>query len=99
MSNRLEEIARRKQTLIEKAERERAELATAYDEIHHPFDIGGTLFGLGRTLKTHPLIAAGISSFLVSGYAGKLLKSTGELLKLWKLARPIWGWWQKRSKG
>jgi hypothetical protein len=99
VSNRLEEIARRKQALIEKAERERAELAAAYDEIHHPFDIGGTLFGLGRTLKTHPLIAAGISSFLVSGYAGKLLKSTGELLKLWKLARPIWGWWQKRSKG
>lgn len=99
MTNRLEEIAQRKQALIDKAGRERAELARAYDEIHHPFDIGGTLFGLGRTLKTHPLIAAGISSFLVSGYAGKLLKSTGELLKLWKLTRPIWQWWRgRRSK-
>jgi hypothetical protein len=98
VSNRLEEIARRKQALIEKAARERAELASAYDEIHHPFGIGGTLFGLGRTLKTHPLIAAGISSFLVSGYAGKLLKSTGELLKLWKLTRPIWQWWRTRRK-
>jgi hypothetical protein len=98
VSNRLEEIAQRKQALIEKAARERAELASAYDEIHHPFGIGGTLFGLGRTLKTHPLIAAGISSFLVSGYAGRLLKSTGELLKLWKLTRPIWQWWRTRRK-
>ncbi len=98
MSNRLEEIARRKQALIEKAARERAELAAAYDRIRYPFDIGGTLLGLSRTLKTHPLIAAGISSFLVSGYAGKLLRSTGEVVKLWRLVLPIWHWWQRRRK-
>ncbi len=96
MSNRLAEIAQRKQALIDRAARERAELATAFSKIRAPIDIGATLLGLGRTLKTHPIIAAGISSFLVSGYAGKLLKSTGELLKLWKLARPIWDWWRKR---
>jgi hypothetical protein len=98
VSNRLEEIAQRKQALIDRAGRERAELATAYNKIRAPIDISATLLGLGRTLKTHPIIAAGISSFLVSGYAGKLLKSTGELLQLWKLARPIWGWWRKRRK-
>lgn len=99
MTNRLEEIARRKQTLVEKAARERAELAAAWDRIRSPFDVTSTLLGLGRTLKTHPIIAAGISSFLVSGYAGKLLKSTGELLKLWKLALPIWRWWRGKRKG
>ena len=98
MSNRLEDIARRKQALVEKAGRERAELATACDNIRSPFDVTSTLLGIGRALKTHPIIAAGISSFLVSGYAGRLLKSTGELLHLWKLARPIWGWWTKRRK-
>lgn len=96
MSNRLAELAQRKQTLIERAGRERAELARAYNKIRAPIDIGATLLGLGRTLKTHPIIAAGVSSFLVSGYAGKLLKSTGELLSLWKLTRPIWAWWRKR---
>ena len=98
MTNRLEEIARRKQALVDKAGRERAELAAACDRIRSPFDVTATLLGIGRTLRTHPIIAAGISSFLVSGYAGKLLKTTGELLQLWKLARPIWGWWQRRRK-
>ena len=99
MSNRLEEIARRKQALIDKARRERAELAAACDRIRSPFDITSTLLGIGRTLKTHPIIAAAVSSFLVSGYAGKLLKSSGELLHLWKLAHPLWDWWRKKRKG
>ena len=99
MTNRLEEIARRKQALVDKAGRERAELAAACDRIRSPFEVTSTLLGIGRTLRTHPIIAAGISSFLVSGYAGRLLKSTGELLKLWKLARPIWGWWKNKRKG
>ena len=98
MSNRLEEIARRKQALVEKAGRERADLAAACDRIRAPFDVTSTLLGIGRTLKTHPIIAAAISSFLVSGYAGKLVKSTGEILRLWKLCRPIWDWWRKRRK-
>jgi hypothetical protein len=98
VSKRLEEIARRKQALVDKAGRERAELAAAYDKIRAPFDVTATLLGIGRTLKTHPIIAAAISSFLVSGYAGRLLKSTGELLKLWKLARPLWDWWRKKRK-
>ena len=97
MSNRLAEINLRKQALIDRAARERAELAAALNKIRAPIDIGATLLGLGRTLKTHPIIAAGISSFLVSGYAGKLLKSTGELLRLWKLTKPIWDWWRKRK--
>lgn len=96
MSNRLEEIAQRKQALMAKAARERAELAAAYNKIRSPFHIGGTLLGLGRALKSHPLITAGISSFLVSGYAGKLLKSAGEMLKLWRVAPFLWAWWKKR---
>jgi hypothetical protein len=99
VTNRLEEIARRKQALVDKAGRERAELAAACDRIRSPFEVTSTLLGIGRTLRTHPIIAAGISSFLVSGYAGRLLKSTGELLKLWKLARSIWGWWKNKRKG
>jgi hypothetical protein len=98
VTNRLEEIARRKQALVDKAGRERAELAAACDRIRSPFDVTSTLLGIGRTLKTHPIIAAGISSFLVSGYAGKLLKSSGELFKLWRLVLPIWHWWTKRRK-
>jgi len=99
VSKRLEEIARRKQALVDQAGSERTELAAAYDKIRAPFDVTATLLGIGRTLRTHPIIAAGISSFLVSGYASKLLKSSGELFKLWRLTRPLWDWWQRRRKG
>jgi len=99
VSNRLEEIAQRKQALVEKAARERAELASIFERIRAPIDLGAALLGIGRALKAHPIIAAGISSFVVSGYAGKFMKSTAELLRLWKLTRPIWHWWQRRRKG
>ena len=98
MTSRFEDIARRKLALIDKAAQERADLATAYSRVKSPFDLSSTLLGIGRALKTHPMIAAGVSSFLVSGYAGKLLKSAGELLGLWKLALPLWRWWERRKK-
>jgi len=98
MANRFEEIARRKQALVDKAAQERADLARNYANLKSPFDVSSTVLGIGRALKTHPVVAAGLSSFLVSGYAIKLLKSTGEFLKLWHLARPLWGWWQGKRK-
>lgn len=98
MSNRLAEIARRKQALVERCANQRAELAVIYERIRSPFDVSGTLAGVGRILKSHPLIAAAISSFLVTGYAGRLARSTGELLKLWRLILPVWAWWRSRRK-
>lgn len=98
MSNRLAEIARRKQALVERCANQRAELAVIYERIRSPFDVSGTLAGVGRILKSHPLIAAAISSFLVTGYAGRLVRSAGELLKLWRLILPVWAWWRSRRK-
>ncbi len=98
MANRLEDIARRKQALIDKAAQERADLSRNFANLKSPFDMSTAVLGIGRALRTHPIFAAGISSFLVSGYAGKLLKSTGEVLQLWKLAQPLWSWWRKRRK-
>jgi len=56
------------------------------------------VLGIGRVLKTHPVVAAGLSSFLVSGYAGKALRSSGKVLQLWKVAQPVWSWLRKRRK-
>ena len=96
MANRFEEIARRKQALIDKAAQERADVARNYANLKSPFDLSATVLGIGRVLKTHPIVAAGLSSFL--GYAGKALRSASEGLQLWKLAQPIWSWWRKRRK-
>ena len=78
MANRFEEIARRKQALIDKAAQERAELARSRADLKSSFEVSSTLLGIGRVLKTHPIVAAGLSTFLVSGYAGKAIRSTGK---------------------
>ncbi len=98
MSKRLEEVARRKQILVERAAHQRAELSEISSRIRSPFEVGHTLIGISRALKAHPLIAAAASSIIVSGYATRLVKSTAELLRLWWLLIPVWAWWRSHRK-
>ncbi|MBM4264522.1 MAG: hypothetical protein FJ145_24230 [Deltaproteobacteria bacterium] len=98
MSNRLEEIARRKRALIERCAEERAQLSNSYRQIHSPLQLSTALVGVSRVLKTYPLLAAGISSLLVSGYGSKLTRSAADLLKLWRMVVPVWVWLTKRDQ-
>lgn len=98
MSKRFEELAGRKQALIEKARLERLELASSYDRIRAPFDLSAILLRIGRALRTHPLMTAGVSSLVVSGLGKKLLQSAQMLFKLRRLVLPLWSWWIKRRK-
>ena len=99
MASRLEELARRKQALIAKAAQERTEVARNYANLKSPFDVKKSrVFRISRVLKTYPIVAAGLSSLLVSGYAGKAVRSSGQLLPVLKLALPIWSWLRKRGK-
>jgi len=104
VNKRLVDIARRKRALIDRAAEERAELAVACHRIRSHFSLsgtllwGGTLLGVGRILRAYPVIAAAISSVMVSGYAGKLLRGTGQILKLWRLVLPLRAWWIKRRR-
>jgi hypothetical protein len=98
VSKRFEELARRKQALIEKARVERLELASAYDRIRAPFDLSAMLLRIGRALKTHPLMTAGVSTFVISGLGRKLLKTGQTLFKLRRVLLPLWVWWSKRRK-
>jgi hypothetical protein len=98
VNSRFQEIDRRKQALIDQAARERDELSKAYHNLRPPFAMSGALLGIGRALKNHPMIAAGLSSIFVSGYARRLLRSVTELFKLWRIVLPIWAWWTRRRK-
>ena len=98
MNSRLQEIARRKQILIDQAARERYELGKVYDSLRLPFGMSAPLLGIVRVLKTHPVITAGLSSLLVGGYASRLLRSVTEFFKVWRIVLPIWTWWNKRGK-
>lgn len=98
MNRRFEDIARRKQELIGRCAQERADISVACRKIRSPIELGGIITGLSRTLQTHPLIAAGVSSLLASGYAPRLIKSVGEGVILWKLVLPIWDWWKSLKR-
>ena len=98
MSKRLDDIVRRKQALIDRAIRERVEVAQAYRDMRSSFALSGAIVGIGRTLKAHPMIAAGISSLLVSGPARGWLKSAGALISLWRVVLPLWNWWNSRRR-
>jgi len=98
VSKRFEEIARRKQALLDKARLERLEVAAAYARIRSPWDLGGTFFRMARTLRAHPLATAGLSSFVISGFGKRLLRSARFVFKLRRLVLPLWVWWMRRRR-
>lgn len=98
MSRSLQELARRKQTLIVQAAQERAEVAAACRKLQASLDFKQALAGFGRTLKAHPMLAAGASSFVASGLAGKLLKGGAQFAAMARVAVPLWTWWKRRRK-
>ena len=97
-NKRFEELTRRKQALIVKAAHERVELAAVYEKLRSSLDFNQRFLGIGRTLKAHPMITAGISTVLVSGLAGKLLRGAGQVVSLSRVALPLWSWWRSRGK-
>ena len=98
MSKRFDDIARRKQALIEKAALERLELAVAYRRIHSPFNIGGKVFAIGRLIRSYPLLSAGLSSFLIGGFSKRLLTSARLLTKLGRGFLSVLSLWPKRRR-
>jgi hypothetical protein len=89
-------LAHRKQTLIVKAAQERAELAAACNKLQASLDLKQAFFGIGRSLRAHPVITAGASTVLASGLAGKLIKGAGQFFAVSRLAIPLWTWWKSR---
>jgi hypothetical protein len=96
-SKRFEDLARRKQALIARAAHDRTEIGIAYENLCSSLNMNQVLLGIGQTLKAHPIITAGISSVLVSGIAGKLLRGAGQAVALSRLALPLWSWWKSRK--
>jgi hypothetical protein len=96
MGSRLDEIARRKNLLIERCARDREELAAGFRQICLPFHLGAFLLMLGKARRAYPVAAAGLSSILVTGLAAKLTRTMGKLIGVVRVIRPLWSWWSKR---
>ena len=67
MTTRLEQLARRRESLVSRSAREREELAQACRLFEKP--IRAINFGLGliESIKSHPAAVAGLTALLVSG--------------------------------
>jgi hypothetical protein len=96
VTNRFEEIARRKQALIDKAWLERRELAAAAAQIRSPLNIGRTFSRLVGILGAYPLATAGISSFVIGGFGKKLFRFARLIFKFRQAVLPLWVWWVRR---
>ena len=84
MNKRLQDIARRKQALVEKSALDRLEVATAYRRIRSPIDFG-KLLSVGKFLRAYPVLTAGLSTFLLGGLSKNIFKSAGLIFKLGRL--------------
>ncbi|HEY7167165.1 MAG TPA: hypothetical protein VIB79_21565 [Candidatus Binatia bacterium] len=93
---RLEQLSRRKQDLIFECAEQRSEVASAFGQVRSSVKPAVVLHAIGKILRAHPMLTAGISSLLASGYAGALGRSGGELLRLLRVARPLWTWLSRR---
>ena len=97
MSKRFDDIARRKEILIQRCTQEREALAAALQRIYLPFNLGGVLIKAGKFFRAHPL-AAGLSSLFVTGYGVKLTRAARKLLEITRIFHPLWSWWSKRRR-
>lgn len=98
MASRLDEIARRKDLLIERCAQDREELAACVRQICLPFHLGAFLLMLDKARRAYPAAVAGLSSLLVTRLAAKLTRAVGKLIGVVRVIRPLWSWWSKRRR-
>jgi len=97
MNSRLDEIARRKNTLIARCDGERDGVAAALRHARSCLALRGIASRVSHNLKAHPIVAGGVTSLLASGYTTPFLKTAAEGLRLWRVARPLWLLWKKKT--
>jgi hypothetical protein len=97
VNRRFDEIACRKAALVARCAGEREDVAAALGQLSFSSAVRGFLSAVSHGLKAHPLVAGGVSGLLTSGYAGPVLRTAGQGLKLWRMARPLWLLWKKKG--
>ena len=95
--NQADDRAHRIAALTIKAAQDRNDIVAAYARLCAPLDFNRAFAGLGRSLRSHPMITAGLSTMLFSGLGGKLFKGAVQLAALGRVALPLWAWWKNRK--
>ena len=98
MSKRFDEIARRKEILIQRCAEERQVLAACFRQISLPFHLGAFFLMIGKGLRAYPAASAGLTSLILTGLVSKLTRAAGKLIAVTRVIRPLWSWWAKRPR-
>ena len=72
MNGKSADLARRRQSLIERSARQRGGLAQSYRELQASLSPLRGLFGLIKTLKAHPTLVMGLAALMFGARRGKL---------------------------
>jgi len=71
MNGKSADLARRRQSLIERSARQRGGLAQSYRELQASLSPLRALFGLIKTLKAHPTLVMAIATLVLGARRGK----------------------------
>ncbi|HXF67268.1 MAG TPA: YqjK family protein [Burkholderiales bacterium] len=96
-TERLIELARRKERLIARAAAQRAEIAAILRRWQAPLEVADRALAVARFLRAHPLLVAAAAAAVVTLGRRRLLGLAGRGLAAWRLLRALRGWAAKLS--
>jgi len=96
MSQRLEDIQRRKQLLISRAAAQRSELAYLALTVNSPLRFIDDVLAVIRAFRIHPVLAGVALSSILATPRNRLLFWVGRIFTGWQVYRAIREQWPRR---
>jgi hypothetical protein len=90
--NRLVEITRRKESLIARADRQRAAIRDNFRQLQEPIVVVDRGLEIARFLRAHPLLAAALVGGVMVFCRRGLVSLAGGALSAWRLWRSLSAW-------
>jgi len=88
-TERMMEVARRKERLIARAARERAQIAAATRRWEQPLGVVDQALAAGRYLRAHPLLLVALVAAVVALQRRNLLRWAGRGFTAWRTWRVL----------
>jgi YqjK-like protein len=95
-SERLEELARRKELLTARAAAQRAAISRTLHEWRRPLGVADRVSRVVSFLRAHPLLSAAAVAALVAFPRGTLVSLTGRGIAVWRLWQTVAGFLAER---
>lgn len=98
MSDRLVELARKREGLVARSASQRQQLCGLVQRLERPLTFADKGVAVVRFLRAHPLVVVGggtIAAYLIGSRVGGLRKLAGLTWGGWKVFRHARSWWSR----